>query len=89
MRNMRTPFRKMHGAGNDFVILDARQAELPITPQGARWLADRNLGVGADQIIRLEPSAQADVFMRILNPDGSEAGACGNATRCVARIIFE
>ena len=90
MRCMRIPFRKMHGAGNDFVILDARQAELPpITPQGARWLADRNFGVGAEQIIRLEPTQEADVFMRILNPDGSEAGACGNATRCVARIIFD
>ncbi len=85
---MGLPFRKMHGAGNDFVILDARAAPVPITPDGARWLANRNLGVGADQIIRLEPSAQADVFMRILNPDGSEAGACGNATRCVARLMF-
>ncbi|MCX7373197.1 MAG: diaminopimelate epimerase [Alphaproteobacteria bacterium] len=82
-------FRKMHGAGNDFVILDARTTPVPITPDGARWLANRNLGVGAEQIIRLEPSAQADVFMRILNPDGSEAGACGNATRCVARMVFE
>lgn len=86
---MGLPFRKMHGAGNDFVILDARAAPVPITPDGARWLANRNLGVGAEQIIRLEPSAQADVFMRILNPDGSEAGACGNATRCVARLVFE
>ncbi len=89
MRPMRTPFRKMHGAGNDFVILDARENELPITPTGARWLADRNFGVGAEQIIRLEATPDADVFMRILNPDGSEAGACGNATRCVARILFE
>lgn len=79
----------MHGAGNDFVILDARAAALPISSAGARWLADRNRGVGADQIIRLEPAADADVFMRILNPDGSEAQACGNATRCVARILFE
>ncbi len=86
---MGLPFRKMHGAGNDFVILDARATPVPITPDGARWLANRNLGVGAEQIIRLEPSAQADVFMRILNPDGSEAGACGNATRCVARLVFE
>lgn len=86
---MRTPFRKMHGAGNDFVILDARETPLPITEAGARWLADRNRGVGADQIIRLEPAPDGDVFMRILNPDGSEAGACGNATRCVARILFE
>lgn len=89
MRGMGTPFRKMHGAGNDFVILDARRTSVPVTPAGARWLADRNLGVGAEQIIRLEASAQADVFMRILNPDGSEAQACGNATRCVARILFE
>ena len=72
---MRTPFRKMHGAGNDFVILDARHGELPITPQGARWLADRHRGVGADQVIRLERAADADVFMRIFNPDGSEAQA--------------
>lgn len=86
---MRTPFQKMHGAGNDFVILDAREDPLPITAHGARWLADRNHGVGADQIILLEPAVNADVFMRILNPDGSEAQACGNATRCVARILFD
>ena len=79
----------MHGAGNDFVILDARHGELPITPQGARWLADRHRGVGADQVIRLERAADADVFMRIFNPDGSEAQACGNATRCVARILLD
>lgn len=79
----------MHGAGNDFVILDARGDDVPITPTGARWLADRNRGVGADQIIRLEAAPEADLFMRILNPDGSEAQACGNATRCVARILFE
>ena len=81
----------MHGAGNDFVILDARAGELPISARGARWLADRHEGVGADQIIRLEPApgGDADLFMRILNPDGSEAQACGNATRCVASILFE
>lgn len=79
----------MHGAGNDFVVLDARHVPLPISAQGARWVADRNRGVGADQIILLEPAEDADVFMRIINPDGSEAQACGNATRCVARILFE
>ncbi len=85
-----TPFRKMHGLGNDFVVLDARGAALPITPRRAAAIADRRLGVGCDQIIILEPAAEgADVFMRIRNPDGSEAGACGNATRCVAALVAE
>lgn len=80
-------FRKMHGLGNDFVVLDERTAPLGITPEAARWLADRHRGIGADQIISLEPAPGADVFMRIRNPDGSEAGACGNATRCVASLV--
>jgi diaminopimelate epimerase len=85
-----TPFRKMHGLGNDFVVLDARGAALPITPRRAAAIADRRLGVGCDQVIILEPAAEgADVFMRIRNPDGSEAGACGNATRCVAALVAE
>jgi diaminopimelate epimerase len=84
------PFRKMHGLGNDFVVLDARTAVLPVTPARAAAIADRHFGIGCDQIIVMEPSAAgADVFMRILNPDGSEAGACGNATRCVASLIAE
>jgi diaminopimelate epimerase len=82
------PFRKMHGLGNDFVVLDARQAPLPITPARAAALADRRFGVGCDQLILLEPAGEgADVVMRIRNPDGSEAGACGNATRCVAALL--
>ena len=82
------PFRKMHGLGNDFVVLDARQALPPITPVRAAALADRRFGVGCDQLILLEPGGEgADVFMRIRNPDGSEAGACGNATRCVAALL--
>jgi diaminopimelate epimerase len=80
-------FRKMHGLGNDFVVLDERAAPLGLTPEAARFLADRHRGIGADQIISLEPARGADVFMRIRNPDGSEAGACGNATRCVAALI--
>ncbi|TWB45394.1 diaminopimelate epimerase [Nitrospirillum pindoramense] len=82
-------FLKMHGLGNDFVVLDARTTPLSLTGAQARVLADRRFGVGCDQIIILEPpqSAGADVFMRILNPDGSESGACGNATRCVASLI--
>jgi len=80
-------FRKMHGLGNDFVVLDERAAPLGLTPEAARFLADRRRGIGADQVISLEPAPGADVFMRIRNPDGSEAGACGNATRCVASLV--
>jgi diaminopimelate epimerase len=84
------PFRKMHGLGNDFVVLDARAQPLPITPARAAAIADRRFGVGCDQFIVMEPPpAGADVFMRIRNPDGSEAGACGNATRCIASLVAE
>jgi diaminopimelate epimerase len=80
----------MHGLGNDFVVLDARAQALPITPARAAAIADRNRGIGCDQVIILEqPPPGADVFMRIRNPDGSEAGACGNATRCVASLVAE
>jgi diaminopimelate epimerase len=82
---MEAPFLKMHGCGNDFVLLDARARALGITPARAAAIADRRTGIGCDQVIILEPPPHgADVFMRIRNPDGSEAGACGNATRCVA-----
>ncbi|MBI0537635.1 diaminopimelate epimerase [Roseomonas sp. KE2513] len=87
---MITPFRKMHGLGNDFVVLDARTAPLPITPARAAAIADRHRGIGCDQLIVMEPGGEgADVFMRIRNPDGSESGACGNATRCVAELAME
>jgi diaminopimelate epimerase len=86
-----TPFLKMHGLGNDFVVLDARTAALDLTPERRRTIADRRLGVGCDQLIVLEPPTEreADVFMRIYNPDGGEAGACGNATRCVASVVMD
>jgi diaminopimelate epimerase len=86
-----TPFLKMHGLGNDFVVLDARAAALDLTPERRRAIADRRLGVGCDQLIVLEPPTEreADVFMRIYNPDGGEAGACGNATRCVASVVMD
>jgi len=86
------PFTKMQGLGNDFVVLDARRAPIPLSPAERRRIADRRRGVGCDQLIVLEPavSAGADIFMRIYNPDGSEAGACGNATRCVSgRLMAE
>jgi diaminopimelate epimerase len=86
-----TPFLKMHGLGNDFVVLDARLHALDLTVPRRRAIADRRLGVGCDQLIVLEPptDAEADVFMRIYNPDGSEAQACGNATRCVASVVMD
>jgi diaminopimelate epimerase len=88
---LKMPFLKMHGLGNDFVVLDARGGALALTPERRRSIADRRLGVGCDQLIVLEPPTErgADVFMRIYNPDGGEAGACGNATRCVASVLMD
>ena len=81
-----TRFRKMHGLGNDFVILDAREGAVAMDAGRARAIADRRTGVGCDQVILLEPSQVADVRMRIWNSDGGEVEACGNAARCVALI---
>jgi diaminopimelate epimerase len=84
---MRIPFIKMHGLGNDFVVLDARTDALPdMTSAAARALADRRTGIGCDQIVLLEPSADHAFRMRIFNSDGSEVGACGNAARAVALL---
>jgi diaminopimelate epimerase len=80
-------FRKMNGLGNDFVVLDARSRALGLVSDVVRAIADRKEGIGCDQIIALEPSRKADVFMRIWNADGGEVGACGNATRCVAALV--
>ena len=80
---MQRRFHKMHGLGNDFVVLDARAEPIAITPERARALADRRTGIGCDQLILLEPSSSADLKMRIFNADGGEVGACGNAARCV------
>jgi diaminopimelate epimerase len=85
----RITFSKMHGLGNDFVVVDQRREPVPIGAAAARALADRHTGIGCDQVLLLEPphDSLAQVFMRVLNPDGSEAEACGNGTRCVARLI--
>jgi diaminopimelate epimerase len=83
-------FLKMHGCGNDFVVLDERAGPLGLTPTRAAAIADRRTGVGCDQLIAIEPAPEnsnADAFMRIRNPDGAEAGACGNATRCVVDLL--
>jgi diaminopimelate epimerase len=81
----------MHGLGNDFVILDGRKKALDLPLERRRNIAHRQLGIGCDQLIVLEPPTDrdADIFMRIYNPDGSEAGACGNATRCVASLVMD
>src|SRR6478735_1248603 len=83
---MRRHFHKMHGLGNDFVIIDARETPFEVTPALAKAIADRRTGVGCDQLIVLEPSATADLKMRIWNQDGGEVQACGNATRCVVQL---
>ena len=79
-------FHKMHGLGNDFVILDGRTEAVTMTPELARALADRQTGIGCDQLILLEPSTVADVKMRIWNHDGGEVQSCGNASRCVVAL---
>jgi len=88
MRAMTIKFVKMHGCGNDFVIIDDRARLLDMTGARAAALADRHTGIGCDQLIVIERAETADAFMRIFNPDGTEAGACGNATRCVAYILM-
>jgi diaminopimelate epimerase len=81
---------KMNGTGNDFVIIDARsRGSLPLSPAQAAAIADRNTGVGCDQVIAVERSIRGDAFMRIWNQDGGEVSACGNATRCVAWLLME
>lgn len=82
-------FIKMHGLGNDFVIVDARTEPFDLSDAAAQRIADRRQGIGCDQLIIMEPPAngQADVFMRIRNADGCEVGACGNATRCIAALL--
>lgn len=80
-------FHKMHGLGNDFVIVDAREAVFDPSRAMAAGIVDRHKGIGCDQLIILTKSSAADVAMRILNADGSEAQACGNATRCVVALI--
>ena len=86
-QTMRVPFTKMHGLGNDFIVLDGRNATLPpIGSAVVAALSDRHTGIGCDQLIVLETSARADFAMRIFNADGGEVEACGNASRAVALL---
>ncbi len=87
---MSIPFVKMHGLGNDFVVLDARARLLDWSGAGYRRVADRRTGVGCDQFMVLRPPrGRGDVFMEIRNADGGEVEACGNGARCVAALLFD
>ncbi len=83
-------FIKMHGLGNDFVVLDARASDISLSDKQIRAISDRRTGVGCDQLIVVGKArdALADAYMHIFNADGSEVGACGNATRCVASLLM-
>lgn len=84
------PFRKMHGLGNDFVVLDARTRPLALSPEAIRRIGDRHRGVGFDQLVVIEPARNGgDARVSFYNPDGGEAGACGNGTRCAARLLLD
>jgi diaminopimelate epimerase len=85
-----TPFYKMHGLGNDFVVFDGRENEVLLDEPAARAIADRRRGIGCDQVIVIErPNGGGEAFMRIYNADGDEVEACGNAARCVARLLMD
>ena len=82
-------FTKMHGLGNDFVVIDAIRQQVSLTPDQVRFLANRRFGVGCDQLLMVERAAQPDVDFRyrIFNADGSEVQQCGNGARCFARFV--
>ena len=88
---MKLKFSKMHGLGNDFVVLDGIRQQISLTPEQLRYLADRNFGVGCDQILLVEKPGRADVDFRyrIFNADGSEVEQCGNGARCFVRFVHE
>jgi diaminopimelate epimerase len=84
------PFRKMQGLGNDFVVFDARKQAIPMTPSRAKAIADRHFGVGCDTLALIAPGdAQVDARLRFFNADGGEVESCGNATRCIARLLMD
>nr|WP_232056845.1 diaminopimelate epimerase [Methylomonas rhizoryzae] len=84
-------FRKMHGLGNDFVVIDAVNQAIALSPEHIRFIADRHFGVGCDQLLLVEKpqAANADFKYRIFNADGSEVSQCGNGARCFARFVRE
>ncbi len=88
---MKLRFTKMHGLGNDFVVLDATRARIELTPARVRAIADRHFGVGCDQLLVVEPATRAEVDFRyrIFNADGGEVEQCGNGARCFVRYVHE
>ena len=85
---MKKPFIKMHGLGNDFVVIDSTKNQYTINKSSIQLISDRRFGVGCDQVIEMKPSAKEDIYMKIYNSDGTEAESCGNAARCVAGLLF-
>ncbi len=86
---MKIHFTKMHGLGNDFILIDSRELKLDNLPELSRRLCNRHFGIGADQILLLDNSKSADFKMRIFNADGSEVEMCGNGIRCFAKYIWD
>ena len=85
---MKKPFIKMHGLGNDFVVLDSTKNQYNINKTSIQLIANRRFGVGCDQVIEMRHSDKEDIYMKIYNADGTEAAACGNAARCIAGLLF-
>ncbi|HLK25544.1 MAG TPA: diaminopimelate epimerase [Caulobacteraceae bacterium] len=85
---MGRPFLKMNGLGNDFVVVEAREGAFAPAPAEVRAIADRQSGVGCDQLIAIEPSERAEAFVRFWNADGGEVAACGNGARCAAWLLM-
>ena len=85
---MKKPFIKMHGLGNDFVVLDSTKNQYNINKASIQLIANRKFGVGCDQVIEMKHSDKEDIYMKIYNADGTEAEACGNAARCIAGLLF-
>ena len=85
---MKIPFVKMHGNGNDFVIIDNYKNKIKRNKTVIKKLTNRRIGIGCDQLILIEKSKKYDVFMKIYNSNGSEAEMCGNAARCVASLLL-
>ena len=88
---MKIPFTKMHGLGNDFMVLDLTGKQVELTPEKIRTLSDRNFGVGFDQLLLVEESDSdaVDFHYRIFNTDGSEVEHCGNGARCIAMYVHD
>ncbi len=85
---MKKPFIKMHGLGNDFVVLDSTKNQYNINKASIQLISNRRFGVGCDQVIEMRHSDKEDIYIKIYNADGTEAEACGNAARCIAGLLF-